>query len=478
MGIKKNFFYSSILTTANYIFPLLTFPYVTRVLGPTNLGICNFVDSIINYFLLLSMLGIGVVGVREIAKAKNDQKKLSQVFSSLVLLNLISTILALVILFVCVLYIPMFQEYREMMWVGALKILFNTLLIEWFFKGLEDFRYITIRSIIVRTIYVVCVFIFVRSADDYDIYYLLMTLMIVVNAFFNIFYSRKFIKFSFSDISFRPFVSPILIMGLYAVLTSMYTSFNTTYLGLVAGETEVGYYSVATRLYSVLIALFSAFTGVMLPRMSSILSEGRIDDFKNLLNKSVSVLFSFSVPIVIFAIIYAKEIVYIIAGPNFAGAVLPMQICMPLMIIIGYEQIIIIQGLMAMDKNKAVFINSLFGAVVGVVLCVLLMKSLKSVGASIVWFCSELVVLASASVFIKRYIQIRFPLMKLFRTIVYHIPLVIILFLFRLIGLNYWISIFSAFFITSVYLILIQYNFIKEPFILNTINSVINKNKK
>ena len=187
MSIKKNFFYSSILTTANYIFPLLTFPYVTRVLGPTNIGICNFVDSIIHYFLLLSMLGIGVVGVREIAKAKNDQKKLSQVFSSLVLLNLLSTVLALLILFACVLYVPMFREYREMMWVGALKILFNTLLIEWFFKGIENFRYITIRSIVVRTIYVVCVFLFVRSSDDYDIYYLLMTLMIVANAFFNIF---------------------------------------------------------------------------------------------------------------------------------------------------------------------------------------------------------------------------------------------------------------------------------------------------
>lgn len=477
MGIKKNFFYSSILTTANYIFPLLTFPYVTRVLGPTNIGICNFVDSIIHYFLLLSMLGIGVVGVREIAKAKNDQKKLSQVFSSLVLLNLLSTVLALVILFVCVLYVPMFREYREMMWVGALKILFNTLLIEWFFKGIENFRYITIRSIIVRTIYVVCVFLLVRSSDDYEIYYLLLTLMIIINAFFNIFYSRKFVKFSFSNISFRPFIGPILIMGLYMVLTSMYTSFNTTYLGVVAGETEVGYYSVATKLYHVLISLFSAFTGVMLPRMSSILSEGRIDDFKNLLNKSVSVLFSFSIPIVIFSIIYAKEIVYIIAGANFDGAVLPMQICMPLMIIIGYEQIIIIQGLMAMDKNKAVFINSIFGAIIGIVLCILLMKPFKSVGASIVWFCSELVVLSSASVFIKKYIQIKFPFKKLFRMIVYHIPLIIILFLSHIVDLNYWLSIFSAFFVTCLYVIFIQYYFIKEPFVINTINIVIKKIK-
>ena len=189
-------------------------------------------------------------------------------------------------------------------------------------------------------------------------------------------------------------------------------------------------------------------------------------------------MFSFSVPIVIFAIIYAKEIVYIIAGENFDGAVLPMQICMPLMIIIGYEQIIIIQGLMAMDKNKAVFINSIFGAVVGIVLCILLMKPFKSVGASIVWFCSELVVLTSASVFIKKYIQIRFPFKKLFRIIGCHTPLIIILFLLHMADLNYWFSIFFAFFITSLYIIFIQYYFIKEPFVINSIDIIVKKIKK
>lgn len=477
MSIKKNFFYSSILTTANYIFPMLTFPYVTRVLGPTNIGICNFVDSIIQYFLLISMLGVGVVGVREISKVRNNKEKLSQVFSSLVVINLLTTIIALFVLFICVLYVPLFQEYRGMMWIGALKILFNTLLIEWFFKGIENFRYITIRSVIIRSLYVICVFVFVRNSSDYNIYYLLMTLMIVVNAFFNIIYSRKFVEFNIHNISIRPFIAPLVIMGIYGILTSLYTTFNTAYLGFVAGETEVGYFSTATKLYSVFIALFSAFTGVMLPRMSSILSEGRIDDFKELLNKSVSILFSFSVPIVFFSIIYAKEIIYIIAGSGFDGAVLPMQICMPLMIIIGYEQIIIIQGLMAMDKNKAVFVNSIFGAVVGVLLCILLMKTFKSVGASVVWLCSELAVLTSASYFIKKYLQISFPFKKLFIAIFYHLPLLIILLLFHMVDLNYFLSLFLSIFITVLYSLGVQLLFVKDSVILSLVNPFIQKFK-
>lgn len=456
---------------------MLTFPYVTRVLGPTNIGICNFVDSIIHYFLLISMLGVGVVGVREISKARNSRENLSRVFSSLVVINVLTTLIALLILFTCVLFVPLFQEYREMMWIGALKILFNTLLIEWFFKGIEDFRYITIRSVIIRAIYVVCVFVFVRNSNDYNIYYLLMALMIVINALFNILYSRKFVDFNLSNISLRPFIVPLVIMGTYGILTSFYTTFNTAYLGIVAGETEVGYYSTATKLYSVFIALFSAFTGVMLPRMSSILSEGRINDFKELLNKSVSILFSFSIPIVFFSIVYAKEIIYVIAGSGFDGAVLPMQICMPLMVVIGYEQIIIIQGLMAMDKNKAVFINSFLGAVIGILLCILLMSKFKSVGASIVWLCSELVVLTSASYFIKKYIQIVFPFKKLFNAILYHLPLLILLLLFHMVDINHLLSLFLSIVITSLYSLGVQLYFIKDDVILNLVNSVILKFK-
>lgn len=477
MGIKRNFLYSSILTTANYIFPMLTFPYVTRVLGPTNIGICNFVDSIIHYFLLLSMLGIGVVGVREIAKANNDQEKLSQVFSSLVVINLITTAIALLILFICIQYVPIFQAYRDMMWIGALKILFNTLLIEWFFKGIENFKYITLRSIIVRTIYVASVFIFVRNKNDYDVYYLLMSLMIVINAYFNISHSRNFVKFRISNISFIPYLRPLLIMGFYGALTNLYTTFNTTYLGLVASETEVGYYSTATKLFTILIALFTAFTGVMLPRMSSILGEGKIDEFKRLLSQSVSILFSFSIPLVLFTLIYAKEIVYIIAGDNFNGAVLPMQICLPLIIVIGYEQIIIIQGLMAMGKNKAVFINSIFGAIVGITMCILLMKPLKSIGASIVWCCSEIAVLCSASIYINKYLQIGFPYKLFFRYVFCHAPLLIVLLLIHYILQNYLLSITIAVFSTCIYVLVVQYHIIKQPFIINKCRSIIAKIK-
>ena len=135
MSIRRNFVYSCILTVANYIFPLLTYPDVSRVLGVTNVGICNFVDSIINFFILFSMMGITTLGIREIAGTAADKDKRGRVFSSLFILNAIATLIMFVLLCICMYLVPQFKEYKELMYVGAAKLLANLFLVEWFFKG-------------------------------------------------------------------------------------------------------------------------------------------------------------------------------------------------------------------------------------------------------------------------------------------------------------------------------------------------------
>lgn len=232
------------------------------------MGVCNFIDSIINYFILFSMMGISTIGIREIARSKGDNFSLSKTFSSLLILNIVSTIVVLIGLLITIYLVPELHKYREMMYIGALKLVFNCLLVEWFYKGLENFKFITQRTIFVRLIYVVLVFICVRDKNDYGIYYLLTVLTIVFNAVINILYSQKIIHITLSGISVRPYLRPFFILGLYYMLTSMYTSFNVAYLGFVSGETEVGYYTTAVKLYTILISLFTAFTGVMMPRMT------------------------------------------------------------------------------------------------------------------------------------------------------------------------------------------------------------------
>ena len=422
-SIKKNFAYSSILTTANYIFPLLTYPYVSRVLGVANIGLCNFVDSIVNYFILFSMMGIGIVGIREIAKCQGDKKRLDETFSSLFVINTLSTTIVLVALCISIFTVPKLWEYRELMVFGILKLVFNYLNIEWLYKGLEDFKYITVRSILVRFIYVVSVFVFIHDKDDYLLYYGLVCGTTIINGVINILYARHFVTVTFKSLSIKPYVRPFLILGLYSFLTSMYTSFNVAYLGFVSGEVQVGYYTTATKLYAILLALFTAFTGVLMPRMSSLVSEGRMAEFMKLQEKAVGVLLAFSLPVVALSMILSPQIISLIAGAGYEGAIMPMRIVMPLVFIIGYEQILIIQVLMPLKEDKIILRNSIIGACVGLMMNVLLVGTMQSVGSALVWVTSESVVLVSAQLFLTRRYHILFPMRRVLVSFVCHAPL-------------------------------------------------------
>lgn len=422
-SIRKNFFYSGILTTANYLFPLLTFPYVSRVLGVTNIGIVNFVDSFINYFILVSMMGINIVGIREIAKSKWNKDKLNQTFSGLFYLNTISTAIALVVLIIVTLSIDKLLGYWHLMLIGALKLIMNFLLIEWLYKGLEEFKYITIRTIIVKMCYVISVFVFVRCAEDYVIYYFLSVMMIVMNSIINLAYSRGYVSLKWLHVNVFHHFKPYFILGIYSLFTSMYLLVNVSWLGFVSGEKEVGFYTTASKLFEILIALFTAFTGVMLPRMSSLLAEGKMDEFKNKVIKANNILFSFSIPLILLTIVNAPSIISIIAGPGYEGAIIPMRIMMPLILVIGYEQILVMQTLMPLKKDNAVLWNSIMGAITCILLSAILIPKYASIGTAIVWFCSEIVVLCSAQYYVIKYVSISFPWRDLLTYMMMYLPL-------------------------------------------------------
>lgn len=477
MGIKKNVFYTAILTTSNYIFPLLVYPYVARVLGVTNIGLCNFIDNIINYFILISMMGINIMGNRLIASERALGHSLDKSFSSLFTLNAITTLIALVVLVVLTLTIPQLRENHELMWFGAIKLVSNFMLIEWFYKGIEDFKYITLRTIYVKCGYVVAVFLLVRTAENYTIYYLLTVLMVSVNAIINSVYSRKFVSFNFKDISFSDILKPFLMLGVYMLVTSLCTSFNVVYLGFVTDDTQVGYYTTAIKLYSILLAFFTGVTSVMLPRMSNLLSQGKMDEFKQYLHNTTSLLFSFSVPIIFAAMIFAPQIILLIAGPGYEGAITPMRIVMPLMLIIGYEQIAVIQGLMPLKADKTIMINSSIGAAVSVALNILLVWKMKSVGSSIAWLASETVILILSQLAIGKIAGIKFPFGRLYKEILAYVPLVLILiFIYGFSsGELYWLFLIIAGLVTVIYALVAQTMILKNQVLLDFLSPWLQK---
>jgi O-antigen/teichoic acid export membrane protein len=361
-----------------------------------------------------SMMGISIIGIREVAKDKNNPQALSTTFSSLLTLNFIATFIVLIVLVITTCLVSQLREHWQLMLVGGVKVLFNMFLIEWLFKGIEDFKYITIRSLVIRILFVVAVFIFVRNADDYIVYFILMCLLHIINALFNWWYKGKFVSFNIHSISLKPYFKSFMVLGCYVLLSSLYTSFNIAYLGFVGGETEVGYYTTAIKLYTILLSMFTAFTGVMLPRMSALVSEKNILEVQRLISKSFELLISFSIPLIVWTTIFAPEIIRLIAGDGYEGAIIPMRIITPLILIIGLEQIIVLQILMPLKADRSILINSVIGASIGLTANILLVKSYFSVGSSVVWVISEFAVLISAFFFVRELICIKISMKTIF----------------------------------------------------------------
>lgn len=426
---KINFLWNLTLTMANYIFPLLTYPYITRTLGVSKIGLCNYVDSIINYFVLFASLGIASLGIREVARNKNNKDSLNIVFSSLISFNVILTIISIIVLITLTYTINYFEQYKPFLLVGILKLLFSAFLIEWFFQGLSNFRYITIRSIIVRLIYIIAIFIFVHTADDALIYYGLTCSIIVINSCLNYRYSHKFVKFSIKNIHLKLFISAIINYGIYRILASMYTSFNVIFLGSVSNNIEVGFFTTATKLYSILMGVFSAFTAVMVPKVSELLSSHNMKELKDIAGRTFNLVYSLSIPVIIICFFYSTLIIKIIAGDGYEGAIIPFKIVMSLLIVVALEQIIIQQFLMASKESKNILILSLTGAVVGVALNIILTPTFKSIGSSISWVCSEFSILLLSIIYFRRQFGFSLSLKNLMKHIISNTPLVLICFL-------------------------------------------------
>ena len=456
-SLKNSLFYSIVLVLANYVFPFLTYPYVSRVLGVTGIGACNFVDSVINYFILFSSLGINTLGVREIAKDKDDKEKLNRTFSNLLIVNLALTGIMLLLLGVATFTVPKLAAHKDLMAIGAFKLVFNCLLVEWLFRGLEDFRYITLRSVIIKSLYVLSVFIFVRNREDVWVYYMLSSLMVVVNAVVNIAFSSTRVRLTFKGLELISTFKSMLALGVYSILTSMYTTFNITFLGFVSGEDEVGLYYTATRIYQLIMSVFSAFTAVMLPRMSSLVSSGDMDSFKSYFKLAVELLFAFSFPIIIWMILMAPDIVRVISGPEFGGAVLPMVIIAPLLFVVGYEQILILQTLLPLGRDKIMLRNSLIGAAMGVTLNLLLVPCFKATGSSAVWIAVECTILLLSQFAVTKELDLRFPFRQVLVNLMTYIPLVGLVLACAFIPSNAFVKLGVSMAVVAIYVLTYQF---------------------
>ncbi|WP_346663651.1 flippase [uncultured Merdimonas sp.] len=311
-------------TALSVVFPLITFPYVSKVLAMDNVGRYNFAYSVITYFQLFAALGINTYAIREGAKLRSDYKKISQFASEVFTINVLSTILAYIILGITILILPQFQGYGVVLFILSGVILTTTLGCEWVYSIYEEYLYITIRAILAYVFSLILLFVLVKKPDDL-INYAIVTTVSTGGANLLYMYSRtKYCKikiiWDLKKIHFQNHIRPILMIFGNTVTTNIFVNSGVLVLGLLSTEYHVALYSVSSKVYSVVKNLLAAIIIVSVPRLSNYWGTAKKDLFRKTLNQIFIVLISLVLPAVIGLTALSRDIILLISNANYLPA--------------------------------------------------------------------------------------------------------------------------------------------------------------
>jgi len=478
-SIKKNALLNVIYTIINLVFPLITYPYVARVLSTTGMGKVSFFTSISNYAVMVGSLGISTYGIRAVANARDDEKRLSKVTSELLILNLIITLIVVVFLFGSFFFVDKFATEPVLFVINIAIILSTPFGLSWFYSGLEQYEYITKRTIIFKAVSVFLVFSFVKSREDYPVYAGITAFSMIGAYLCNLLYSTKFTRIKIdSSLEFKKHFKPMLLLFASILAVSVYTNLDTVMLGFINGDRDVGLYSVASKSRWLLLAAVNAISAVLLPRLSNYFSNQNYEAYYKTLKKSVSFIFLITIPLSIFFIIEASDVIYILGGKDYSDAIGCMQILMPILIISGFSNVTGNQVLIPQGKDSCFMRAVVVGAGIDVVLNVALMPSLGCVGAAIATLFAELsqmsIQLYYAKADIQKNIQPK-TIIKAFLAAI--VPALFIIFTSTLLILNPIVSlIVRGFFFFALYSLLLYLS--KESYFIELISLVVNRIKR
>ena len=404
-SLKSNVILNYINTITSIIFPVITFPYASRILLPEGIGKVNFANSVVSYFIIIAGLGIGTYATREASKVRDDKTQLTKFSKEIFSINLISTAIAYILFFIAFIFIPKLNPYRTMLLICSTKILFTTLGMDWFYSALEDFKYITLRSVFFQAISLVFLFIFVRTKDDILWYTTFGIISSVGSNICNLFYCTKFINLRLKiKLELKKHIKPIFTFFGMTLATSIYTMLDTTMLGFLSTNTEVGYYSAATKISHMVLSLITAITTVLLPRMSLYINKNDMNSFKTLTNKTVSIITLLSIPITAGLFLLAKPITLLFSGNEYIPAIIPMQVMTPIVFIISIASITGTRMLPAMNKEKIALISYIFGATANIICNAIFIPIYGALGASIGTLIAESIVTIIQVIYLHQYI--------------------------------------------------------------------------
>lgn len=393
--LLKNFIYNTAYQILGLIAPLITTPYVSRVLGVTNIGIYQYVQSVASYFVLVGAVGTTLYGQREIAYLQDNSKERSSAFWEIEVFRILASLVCLIFYFLLFCFGGIYQHIYLILSIEVLATAFD---ISWFFMGLENFKLTVIRNTIIKTTGVICVFLFVKSASDLGIYTACMTVPIFLGNVSLWFSLKKYlvkIDLSFDLLleGIKKRLKPIFILFFPQVAQEVYLVLDKTMIGVLGTNVDqVGYYSQAQKIVKIILAIVTSLGIVMLPAMSAYFARGDHEGIKNSIKKAFRFIYMLSYALLFGLCAIAPRFVPFFFGDGYEPVVPLMTIVSPILVIIATSNVIGKQYLLPTKQQNAFTISIVAGATINFILNIVLIRFWDAVGASIATVIAELAV--------------------------------------------------------------------------------------
>lgn len=405
-SVAKNYIYNLIYQILVLILPVITTPYLSRVLGAEGIGIYSYTISIVTYFILFGSLGIAMYAQREIAYVQDNKEKRSKIFWEIFILRTITLTISLVIFYFT---FAMTGEYCVYYRILILEIIGNILDISAFFQGMEEFKKIIKRNLIVKAISIISIFLFVKTADDLNKYLLIYVLSTLVGNLSLWFYLPKYIKrISLKRLEIKKHLKPTIVLFIPQIASQIYVVLDKTMIGiLVEDKAEVGYYEQSQKIVKIILTLATSLGTVMLPRIASEFAKGKQEQIRKSILNSFNYIFLLSIPMMIGLVVITQDLIPWFLGEGFNKSIYITYAISPIMIMIGLSSVIGTQYLLPTKKQKQYTISVITGALVNLFLNFILIPHYLSIGAAIATVVAETSVTGVQFYFIRNDFKIK-----------------------------------------------------------------------
>lgn len=391
-SVKENYILNLVNTGSQVLFPLLTFPYACHVIMSEGIGQVSFFSSIINYIALFTSLGIPTYAIREIARERDNAVRMNMIAVEVLLLHAALTIVGYIVIGILCLTVPQIKESLPLFLILSLNVFFSALGCEWFYRGIEDFLYITIQGLVVRVVSVILLFSLVRSADDLILYGWYCVIGVAGGNIFNFIRLHKYIKLrriTFNELRIRRHIKPILQTFTYSIIISLYLNLSPIFLGFLKGALAAGIFTAAIKIKTMLLQLSSCLSSVMMPRLTHLIKENKETEYKRLLQKSYDYTIASSLPICTGLVLCAPSLIMVFCGESFKEAILTSQVIAPVFLAVGLAQVMGFQVLYPKGKIGIIIKSTTIGAITNIVLNLALIPSLSHIGSAIAYLGAE-----------------------------------------------------------------------------------------